>query len=278
MACRQSILMRVCLMLRLLVVGVVVGGVLLAGGGCAARARTEPAPAWEVVGASVRGAPIVATTIEAPGGALPARLLLVGGIHGNEPEGLAAVDPIARMLGDEAPGVRVRIIRDLNPDGTAARTRGNARGVDLNRNFPASNFTPARQRGASALSEPESAVLAREIESFGADVVVVFHSIARGPFVNFDGPGEGLARAFAAAAGETDARWHVVASMGYPTPGSLGTFVGVDRGVPILTVEFRRGQARDEVVAAAVAGVRAVARLMAAREGGVEVNRADGGP
>lgn len=272
-------LMRVCVMVRLVLVGVVMGGVVLAGGGCAARARTEAASsAWEVVGASVRGAPIVATTIEAPGGAMPARLLLVGGIHGNEPEGLAAVDPVVRMLGAEAPGVRVRIIRDLNPDGTAARTRGNARGVDLNRNFPASNFAPARERGASPLSEPESAVLAREIEAFGADVVVVFHSMARGPFVNFDGPGEDLARAFAAAAGEGDARWHVVASMGYPTPGSLGTFVGVDRGVPILTVEFRRGQGRDEVIAAAVAGVRAVARLMAGRGGGVEVNRAGGGP
>lgn len=29
--------------------------------------------------------------------------------------------------------------------------------------------------------------------------------------------------------------------MGYPTPGSMGSMYGVDRGMPILTIEFDRG-------------------------------------
>lgn len=38
----------------------------------------------------------------------------------------------------------LRVFEDMNPDGTHASSRFNARGVDLNRNFPASNFRSGR--------------------------------------------------------------------------------------------------------------------------------------
>jgi hypothetical protein len=56
--------------------------------------------------------------------------------------------------------------------------------------------------------------------------------------VNFDGPARELADVFAGAAG---APWDVVADMGYATPGSFGSWMGIDRGVPTLTVELQRG-------------------------------------
>ena len=46
--------------------------------------------------------------------------------------------------------------------------------------------------------------------------------------------------------------------MGYSTPGSLGSFVGVDQGIPILTIEFEQGQAADSAWAALRLGLEAL--------------------
>src|SRR5437764_11507083 len=84
-----------------------------------------------VLGRSEQGRPIRA--IERGDPSAPRRLLVFGLIHGNEPAGRA----IARRLASTAPppGLDVWVVEDLNPDGFAAGTRQNARGVDLNRNF-----------------------------------------------------------------------------------------------------------------------------------------------
>jgi predicted deacylase len=230
-------------------------------GGCASAPRaSEGGTGWSPIARSVEGRTIEAVTLEPSSvGATPRRVLVIGSIHGNEPEGLPAVQPLIAALAaaraDGSLAASVRVIRDLNPDGTAAASRTNARGIDLNRNFPASNFSPATDRGTVPLSEPESRTLARELDTFRPDLVIVFHSIRSGPFVNFDGPASDLAEAFVAAAQQSDPRWRVQPSMGYPTPGSLGTFVGIDRGLPILTVEFWRGHDADAARRAGVDGV-----------------------
>jgi protein MpaA len=54
--------------------------------------------------------------------------------------------------------------------------------------------------------------------------------------VNYDGPAEAWARAVAAACG-----WPARGEIGYPTPGSLGSWLGVDRGLPVLTLELPPG-------------------------------------
>lgn len=207
---------------------------------------------WTEVGRSVQGRVIEAVTVGGGG----RRVLVIGGIHGNEDEGQAAIDALVDAM-RTAPA-RVRIIRDMNPDGTAARTRGNAHAVDFNRNWPATSFRPGSGRGPRPLSEPETAAVAADIQRFSPEVVVVFHSTGRGPFVNFDGPAADLASAFARAAARTDDRWLVVSDMAYATPGSLGSFVGVDHGVSILTIEFDRAERAERVIEAALAGMRAI--------------------
>ncbi|MCW5774880.1 MAG: succinylglutamate desuccinylase/aspartoacylase family protein [Phycisphaeraceae bacterium] len=240
-------------MLRIMSYGALVAGALV-GAGCAVPqggARTESAPArttagtmiWSRFGVSVEGRPLEAVTI----GTGLRRVLIIGGIHGDETEGLATIGPLAEHLAS-SPALRevtVCIARDANPDGTAAQTRGNARRVDLNRNWPASNFAPGRSRGIQPLTEPETTALHELIGSFTPELVIVFHSTPSGPFVNYDGPAERQARAFADAAALADQRWRVVPNVGYPTPGSLGTYMGVDLGVPILTIEFARKHAPD---------------------------------
>lgn len=214
-----------------------------------------PAP-WAAIGHSYESRPIRATTR----GRGPLRVYLIGSIHGDEPEGLAAVETLAAQLGSPSSPATARIVLDANPDGTAARTRTNARGRDLNRNWPAANFRSHTRHGESALSEPEAAAVHADLLAFRPDLVIVFHSSRSGPFVNFDGPALPHAKAFASAAAATDPRWRVVPHMGYATPGSLGSYIGVDRNIPILTIEFRRGQSAQSVLAAATTGIKATLR------------------
>lgn len=227
--------------------------------GCHAHRPARPAE----IGRSNADIPIVAEEH----GRGPVRVYLIGLIHGDEPEGFSALHAVRPLLQNQA-GVRVRLVPDMNPDGRHAASRGNARGIDLNRNWPASNFAPHARRGPAPLSEPETRAVHDDLLAFGPDLLVVLHSISRGgPFVNFDGPppASDLAHAFASAAAAGDHRWRVVASMGYPTPGSLGTFAGLDLGIPTLTVEFERGHEPNAAVAALSAGLHAVLASLASR-------------
>lgn len=209
---------------------------------------------WDVLGASLQGRPVRAATF----GRGPRRIYLIGGIHGDERGGVENADRLTLFLAGELPrGVQVRFVPDMNPDGSANRTRANARGVDLNRNWPASNFRPSASRGAAPLSEPEAAAVHRDLARFDPELVLVLHAARAGPFVNYDGPARAAAERFAAAAGRVDERWRVVADMGYPTPGSLGSLLGRDRETPILTVELPRSEDGESVWPALRAGLAA---------------------
>ena len=105
-------------------------------------------------------------------------ILVVGCVHGDEPAGIAVAQLVIRSR--PAGDANIWILPDLNPDGVAANTRQNARGVDLNRNFPyAWRRLGARgtryYAGASPLSEPESRAVARLIERVRPQVSIWFH-------------------------------------------------------------------------------------------------------
>ncbi|MEM9803576.1 MAG: M14 family zinc carboxypeptidase, partial [Planctomycetota bacterium] len=192
---------------------------------------------WEVIGTSRGGRAVRAVDLGAGG----PRLAYIASIHGDEQEGARHLDDLVELLRD-APA-DIRLYEDANPDGSAANRRTTDAGVDPNRNWPARNFRPAAKRGPEPLSEPAVAAVHADLVAFDPQLVIVLHSASRGPFVNYDGPAAGYAERFARAAGGA---WTVEPSMGYETPGSLGSFMGVDRGVPILTIEFRRGSTAEE--------------------------------
>jgi murein peptide amidase A len=129
-----------------------------------------------VLGRSAEGRPIVLDRVGDRGA--ERRVLVVGAIHGNETAGRAVARELRR--GPAPPGTELWIIRDLNPDGAAAGTRQNARGVDLNRNFPdrwraqGRPFDPFHS-GARALSEPESRLAARLIRRLRPAVTIWYH-------------------------------------------------------------------------------------------------------
>lgn len=192
--------------------------------------------AWQVVGTSVQGRPIRLKVL----GHGARKVLFVGGIHGDEAEGAYTTEqlPAAFVERGLADAVTLTIIEDANPDGRAANTRGNANGVDINRNFPANNFSAADPAdGGSPLSQPESRTLYDTIERIGPDLILVAHSWAGRQFVNFDGPAREIAERFSASSGLP-----VQASTEFaPTPGSLGSYAGRDRGIAILTIEVLKG-------------------------------------
>ncbi len=218
---------------------------------------------WKPVGFSLEGRAIEAMTV----GEGSTRVLVVGGIHGDESEAQPSIGRLTEMLTREPGSTSAtwRVIRDLNPDGTSLARRGNSRQIDLNRNFPARNFEKKTRHGPHPFSEPESNLLASMVRFDRPALIVVFHSTPYGPFVNFDGPASEAARAFADGASRTDPRWRIVPEMSYATPGSLGSYFGQDQGIPVLTIEFKRDQDPLEVWRAIEAGFDGLARHLLSR-------------
>ena len=93
------------------------------------------APAQQL-GRSWQGRPIEVVHVQGDG----PRILVVGCIHGNECEGTE----VTRMLARSRPDVDLWLVDQLNPDGFARHSRGNARGVDLNRDFLAATQRETR--------------------------------------------------------------------------------------------------------------------------------------
>ena len=126
-----------------------------------------------MIGDSVRGRPIVAIADRPPQTRL--RVLVVGCIHGNETAGMRVT---RRLIAASAPsGVELWVVPTLNPDGVAAGTRGNAHGVDLNRNFPF-GWRPlggGEYSGSGPLSEPESRAALGLIRRIRPDLTIWFH-------------------------------------------------------------------------------------------------------
>jgi predicted deacylase len=199
---------------------------------------------WRRIGDSVDGRPIEAVLM----GTGSSRVLVIGGIHGDEPEGLPLIERLAHEITANRTitrNVTLLILRDLNPDGTADRTRTNKNGVDLNRNFPASNWDPAARQprfhpGSQPASEPETQLLVELIREFRPQRILVMHATGGKPMVNYDGPARNFAEAMSQLNGYVTSD-----TIGYPTPGSLGSYAGVDMQIPIITLELPRGIGAD---------------------------------
>ena len=218
--------------------------VSLSGCGCGWLAPTKP-PAIKTaayrtiqVGKSVGGRAI-RMHIFGSGG--PTTFIFAG-LHGDEGiSEFVALHMIEHLLGDSAPyaSARVAVLPSANPDGLLAGTRVNANAVDCNRNFPAANWKPQAKGaryspGKSPGSEPETRALVEAIGILKPDAIVSIHSTSTfEPCNNYDGPAADLAKLMAPHNG-----YPPKGSVGYPTPGSFGTWAGVERKIPTITLEL----------------------------------------
>jgi protein MpaA len=192
-------------------------------------------PKYLTLGKTVRGRDITAMIY----GTGKKRVLVFGGIHGDEPHTTVLARSLAVHINPETlpANLTLIIVADVNPDGLMSATRVNANGVDINRNFPSktwtSEYTEVRRfPGAKPSSEPETRAVLSLLEKYPPHVVVTLHA-AMG-CVNWDGPGGQLAQVLA-----TVNSYPLCASLGYETPGSLGLFMGIDHQVPTVTIELR---------------------------------------
>jgi protein MpaA len=224
-------------------------------GGCTSPAQKPARPdlsmirAWSAtqvtVGYSANGYPLTMYVF----GDAPRPTFIFAAIHGNEWTSYSVARQLIELL-DERPdlyrGRCVAILPAANPDGLEANTRVNRNGVDVNRNFPAANWQLTERTdsfgGETAASEPEARAIINAVEMLKPAKIISIHSIARGKHGNnFDGPAESLAKLLAANNG-----YNVLPSMGYPTPGSFGTWAGVERQIPTITLEFPREASHEE--------------------------------
>jgi protein MpaA len=201
-----------------------------------------------LVGHSVQGRRIVADELGDPAAAR--KVLVVGCVHGNECAGVAVINRLRRL--GPLDGVDLWLVPDANPDGRAADVRGNAHGVDLNRNFP---YRWKRLRGVfysgpRPASEPETRALMRLIRHVRPAVTIWFHQHLNMVVLTRRNPG--LLRRFARLAG---------LRTGY-LPRYSGTATGWSNhsfpGTTAFVVELPAGRLSPTATARIVRAVRLV--------------------
>ncbi len=171
------------------------------------------------------------------------RVLLMGGIHGDEYSSVSLMFRWMEQLNRYHSGLfHWQVIPLLNPDGLfkqPSATRQNSNGVDLNRNFPTSDWgqlahryweertyrNPRRYPGANSGSETETQWFIHKIQSFQPHAIVAVH--APHHLVDFDGPQSPPVKLGALQ----------LRRLG-TYPGSLGNYGGSDLDIPVLTLEL----------------------------------------
>lgn len=207
------------------------------------RSACEAAELLDSGARSVRGRPLLVRDVLDEAARL--RVLVIGGIHGDELSSAAValqwIQLARQSPADNPHPTHWRFIPALNPDGLLLQppSRGNANGVDLNRNFPTPHWErdarvywekqtrkdPRRWPGTKPLSEPETQFIVEQMKAFKPQLIVSIHA----PYgvLDFDGPfvpPTKLGRLYLDQVGIF--------------PGSLGNYGGVHKGIPVVTVEL----------------------------------------
>ncbi|MCW8935427.1 MAG: M14 family zinc carboxypeptidase [Gammaproteobacteria bacterium] len=171
-----------------------------------------------------------------------ARILMLGGIHGDEYSSVTIMFKWMKILDKYHSGLfHWKVAPLVNPDGLLQKKsqRINASGVDLNRNFPNNGSPqasleywkdraysdPRRYPGPSPLSEPETQWIVKLIKDFKPDAIVSVHA----PYgiVDYDGPPSPPSRL-----------GHLYLKLLGTYPGSLGNYAGLQEEIPVVTIEL----------------------------------------
>ena len=167
----------------------------------------------------------------------PKYLYLIGGTHGDEVEGVYVLKELFAWLKVEHNLIDMPIIvvPILNPDGYRTETRVNAHSVDLNRNYATKDWTSEHKKpryypGPKPLSEPENQFLIKLFDKYKPGLILSFHTWK--PMVNYNGDCKDISEVIT-----NHNHYELTPDIGYPTPGSLGTFVNEKYNAPVITFE-----------------------------------------
>jgi protein MpaA len=172
----------------------------------------------------------------------PVDILLIAAMHGDENETTVILSEALRRI--PVGGIKNPVILSSNPDGALQGTRSNARGVDLNRNWPAANWSPGPvyhkdhggtvqdiglSPGASPASEAETRALLDCVQMLQPRTIISLHA----PLACVEDPmGTSLARWIAKRV-----KLPMIPDVGYATPGSFGTW-SAEQNINIITWEL----------------------------------------
>ncbi len=156
-------------------------GVLLTGASpvvVEAAAARSAVTEVRTIGKSVQGRNIVAWRLGDPSSSR--KVVVLAAMHGNE----RGPSRILYNLRDGRPitGADIWVVPQYNPDGVVRRSRQNARGVDLNRNYPRNwkRLTGTYNSGPRPASEPETQAVMAFLKAVRPAYVVSFHQPLRG--------------------------------------------------------------------------------------------------
>ncbi|MFI3138536.1 MAG: DUF2817 domain-containing protein [Methylococcaceae bacterium] len=173
------------------------------------------------------------------------KILFIAGIHGDEYSSVSATFKWLKVLESHHRGKFHWLFLPLiNPDGLLRKTsqRMNAKGIDLNRNFPPfghddsislaywnkeAKKDPRRYPGNAPLSEPETKAIVEIIGSFKPDVIVSVHA----PYnlLDFDGKKD---------ADAPQKLGSLALQLLGTYPGSLGNYAWLKLKIPVITLEL----------------------------------------
>lgn len=198
-----------------------------------------------VYGYSVKGRPLVAYHFGGSG----ATTLYVGAIHGNEPSSSGLMKAWIDDLEANPSlynGKRIVVVPTINPDGVAANTRTNARGVNLNRNFPTDGWTKDIKDtdgnhpgggGETPLSEPEARAIANLTISLRPRLLLSFHAVGSLVIGDPGGYSAGYAAKYASMVGYRNATGQS-GTFDYSITGAYEDWSYVKQGVPSMVIEL----------------------------------------
>lgn len=174
-------------------------------------------------------------------------VLILGGVHGDEVEGVIAAQELLKHFMNAFPyKLNLTLVPQFNLEGVVFKTRGNGNGVDLNRNLPTKDWspevkTPRYHPGPFAGSEKENHGLMTYLDEKKPVYVLSLHSWH--PVLNVNGDCRKVAEVLANLTG-----YKIDDDIGYPTPGCLGTYAGLERNCPTLTYEIERGLSAEKII------------------------------
>ena len=158
-------------------------------------------------------------------------VLVIGCMHGDEPQGKYLIEEYLK----ENSLTKLMFIPCLNTYGVLNKTRVNKNGVDINRNFPTKNWVLSEKDefygGEKPASELETQFVIDIVEKYKPSLILTLHAPYK--VVNYDGDASEIAQKISEII-----KYPVEESIGYPTPGSFGTWAGIEKKIPTITLEL----------------------------------------